>query len=99
MRSLLAEGHTRRQYEQLSGHLRSLVDSRVLTSPFAKDEALIEQTRANLDQHALSERAYSRLKRLLLNERVPDTTFLRSEERCVGKECVSTCRSRWSPDP
>src|SRR3546814_16293593 len=22
----------------------------------------------------------------------------RSEERCVGKECVSTCRSRWSPD-
>src|SRR3546814_17772480 len=22
---------------------------------------------------------------------------LRSEERLVGKECVSTCRSRWSP--
>src|SRR3546814_14170788 len=22
----------------------------------------------------------------------------RSEERSVGKECVSTCRSRWSPD-
>src|SRR3546814_4702019 len=22
---------------------------------------------------------------------------LRSEERRVGKECVSTCRSRWSP--
>src|SRR3546814_12389225 len=32
-----------------------------------------------------------------------DTTFMtfdhdmRSEERRVGKECVSTCRSRWSP--
>src|SRR3546814_19161856 len=25
-----------------------------------------------------------------------DATF-RSEERRVGKECVSTCRSRWSP--
>src|SRR3546814_2950698 len=25
-----------------------------------------------------------------------DTSF-RSEERRVGKECVSTCRSRWSP--
>src|SRR3546814_3484127 len=25
-------------------------------------------------------------------------TALRSEERRVGKECVSTCRSRWSPD-
>src|SRR3546814_14899151 len=23
----------------------------------------------------------------------------RSEERRVGKECVSTCSSRWSPDP
>src|SRR3546814_13150675 len=22
---------------------------------------------------------------------------IRSEERSVGKECVSTCRSRWSP--
>src|SRR3546814_4253922 len=26
----------------------------------------------------------------------PDMTS-RSEERRVGKECVSTCRSRWSP--
>src|SRR3546814_8337384 len=26
------------------------------------------------------------------------TDALRSEERRVGKECVSTCRSRWSPD-
>src|SRR3546814_11514852 len=25
------------------------------------------------------------------------TLFHRSEERRVGKECVSTCRSRWSP--
>src|SRR3546814_20580481 len=24
-------------------------------------------------------------------------TAVRSEERRVGKECVSTCRSRWSP--
>src|SRR3546814_16693596 len=24
---------------------------------------------------------------------------IRSEERRVGKECVSTCRSRWSPCP
>src|SRR3546814_16955482 len=25
------------------------------------------------------------------------TGLFRSEERRVGKECVSTCRSRWSP--
>src|SRR3546814_6036610 len=27
----------------------------------------------------------------------PDAPGSRSEERRVGKECVSTCRSRWSP--
>src|SRR3546814_14675586 len=26
-----------------------------------------------------------------------DSSAARSEERRVGKECVSTCRSRWSP--
>src|SRR3546814_1324737 len=30
------------------------------------------------------------------SERYPDAPE-RSEERRVGKECVSTCRSRWSP--
>src|SRR3546814_11396078 len=28
---------------------------------------------------------------------LPLVYTLRSEERRVGKECVSTCRSRWSP--
>src|SRR3546814_18618421 len=28
-----------------------------------------------------------------------EITHDRSEERRVGKECVSTCRSRWSPYP
>src|SRR3546814_15579350 len=30
-------------------------------------------------------------------ERVQRARIVRSEERRVGKECVSTCRSRWSP--
>src|SRR3546814_13181169 len=33
------------------------------------------------------------------NKIVIDTNHFRSEERRVGKECVSTCRSRWSPYP
>src|SRR3546814_13701743 len=33
--------------------------------------------------------------RLLEAQRLEQRT--RSEERRVGKECVSTCRSRWSP--
>src|SRR3546814_6652162 len=36
------------------------------------------------------------LPRRPLRER-PVPGALRSEERRVGKECVSTCRSRWSP--
>src|SRR3546814_13453973 len=32
---------------------------------------------------------------LIVVDRAVD--LLRSEERRVGKECVSTCRSRWSP--
>src|SRR3546814_1959582 len=30
---------------------------------------------------------------------VDKVASMRSEERRVGKECVSTCRSRWSPYP
>src|SRR3546814_16907156 len=29
--------------------------------------------------------------------RLTEIPGIRSEERRVGKECVSTCRSRWSP--
>src|SRR3546814_13357269 len=32
------------------------------------------------------------LRTIIVTERA-----IRSEERRVGKECVSTCRSRWSP--
>src|SRR3546814_2947360 len=43
-----------------------------------------------------------RSKRLLANAANPSGRLKycvsgRSEERRVGKECVSTCRSRWSP--
>src|SRR3546814_1631114 len=35
---------------------------------------------------------------LYLGRRLPEGELVvRSEERRVGKECVSTCRSRWSP--
>src|SRR3546814_12195436 len=39
------------------------------------------------------------LPRNAIDEQSADTfgIALRSEERRVGKECVSTCRSRWSP--
>src|SRR3546814_20573796 len=33
----------------------------------------------------------------LVDQTGRDVSTRRSEERRVGKECVSTCRSRWSP--
>src|SRR3546814_11292503 len=52
-------------------------------------------------------RAYDLLKKArefrgTLDLEIPEKQVIlddeRSEERRVGKECVSTCRSRWSPD-
>src|SRR3546814_17804201 len=35
--------------------------------------------------------------RIVTRVSMPVRSSIRSEERRVGKECVSTCRSRWSP--
>src|SRR3546814_12596711 len=42
-------------------------------------------------------RARFPIEHLLGNARGDAPHRVRSEERRVGKECVSTCRSRWSP--
>src|SRR3546814_18902055 len=41
--------------------------------------------------------ALDHLERAASQVTVSGSTFSRSEERRVGKECVSPCRSRWSP--
>src|SRR3546814_17355206 len=59
-----------------------------------------ELGRMNLG-HALAERdrdPFARHRVDLVRRRLPDRAQdQRSEERRVGKECVSTCRSRWVP--
>src|SRR3546814_20465893 len=47
------------------------------------------------DQYAKADATPSRDSGL--HQTLPRRQRLRSEERRVGKECVSTCRSRWSP--
>src|SRR3546814_11065825 len=51
-------------------------------------EFLLRMLAATLRWHR-SDRAFDQLQQRLLHAR--------SEARRVGKECVSTCRSRWSP--
>src|SRR3546814_12614124 len=40
---------------------------------------------------------HAQVEPILAEARPGDRFQFRSEERRVGKECVSTCRSRWSP--
>src|SRR3546814_13989525 len=49
------------------------------------------------DKDAAMEAFSTGATRLLVATTVIEVGVDRSEERRVGKECVSTCRSRWSP--
>jgi type VI secretion system protein ImpL len=71
----LPEDYTRRSFDALSGHLRSLMEASALSSPFAQDQSLVSSARADLDSYSLAKRAYSRLRRLLLSDGLPDITF------------------------
>src|SRR3546814_11531361 len=42
-------------------------------------------------------RVLRKVEQVVREEMVRAGAIERSEERRVGKECVSTCRSRWSP--
>src|SRR3546814_19776345 len=57
-----------------------------LTKP-VRDQTLLDAVTAGIERD-IAERANAQI----VHEQVE-----RSEERRVGKECVSTCRSRWSP--
>src|SRR3546814_5181617 len=72
------------------------------SSNIAENGLDAEQNRANIlevDPEAKTYRIYSSGMRTPTGvDFDPATGQMKSEERRVGKECVSTCRSRWSPD-
>src|SRR3546814_15410088 len=47
--------------------------------------------------HWLSKYFHRKLPPAAAEDATQEALLARSEERRVGKECVSTCRSRWSP--
>src|SRR3546814_958965 len=57
---------------------------------FSKTERDVNTGEVTKVRHLIATMAYQYVD-------VPPTETVRSEERRVGKECVSTCRSRWSP--
>src|SRR3546814_15256464 len=67
-------------------------------------EARVQQAEAELDRARAQlremQRQWKRASQLYEKKAVSESRRdQRSEERSVGKECVSTCRSRWSPYP
>lgn len=65
LRRNLPQNITQVQLHQMEGHLFRLLVPQIQSSPYAKDEALITQKRALINQQPLSARVYDRLKRVL----------------------------------
>lgn len=76
MRNSLPVNYTRAEYDRLSNHVGNLLDQGVITSPFPKNEALVERVRSNLDRHSLPVRVYSRMQRLLANAELKPATLV-----------------------
>src|SRR3546814_2714868 len=71
---------------------------------FAYDQRHVEAARGQDGGHVdVGQERHHDIGRLFADQRpqgaqaLPGGQRTRSEERRVGKECVSTCRSRWSP--
>src|SRR3546814_12936241 len=63
------------------------------------DVVQLQQVLLNLIRNAVEAMSESKIRELTIGARQAGDKVIieRSEERRVGKECVSTCRSRWSP--
>src|SRR3546814_8404200 len=83
-------------------------DAIIVTAPFVRDRAASLTPVNVLTRESLARELRSTIGETLARQPgVSATSFGpnasrpilrgRSEERRVGKECVSTCRSRWSP--
>lgn len=68
----IGAGLTREQRTNLESHLKALFAERVVTSPFAKDDRLVTETRNRLAGVPLAQRAYARLRRILLQTSPPN---------------------------
>src|SRR3546814_13509536 len=71
-----------------------------LAVSFAHDTAYAQGLAQRMIGKARADQHHGNLKTPCSRKQIrPDLALdqYRSEERRVGKECVSTCRSRWSP--
>ncbi|MDR2155029.1 MAG: type VI secretion system membrane subunit TssM [Burkholderiaceae bacterium] len=69
---------TRQQRANLESHLGALFAGRVVNSPFVKDERLIAEARERLAGQPLAQRAYGRLRRIILQSSPPNVFSIAS---------------------
>src|SRR3546814_3715752 len=71
---------------------RGFVGAGVIAAVLLADLMVAETPDRRIDGHQIT---------YFAGQYIPDYVLpiYRSEERRVGKECVSTCRSRWAPYP
>src|SRR3546814_6004733 len=78
--------------------------SDVCSSDLGREGGAVLEARRRLDDHlrnvASEETGQPQPRgRVIVDHQHPHDDLARPEERRVGKECVSTCRYRWSPYP
>src|SRR3546814_15601884 len=73
-------------------------DHRLLTDRSVFDNIALPLTLRGMRRGEIGRRVRSVLEQLGLGERERALPTQRSEERRVGKECVGTCKSRWSAE-
>src|SRR3546814_13724957 len=96
---LLGGQHSLQVHHRFIGDARSgFHTDRRSAETDAYSQAVLAAIDADIDQPPRSIRQACFLA-LVLVHNTDLQPQARSEERRVGKECVSTCRSRWSPYP
>src|SRR3546814_13445745 len=87
-----------RQAEARGAHVVLFTDPWM--SPIAEiaDVVIIASVEVDSPYDSLAP-AVAQIEALVAHAVVREKRAMRSEERRVGQECVSTCRSLWSPSP
>src|SRR3546814_20534643 len=88
--------------KSLSSVLRSVDAAQLAIALKGADEEMVDMCLATMSQRAAEtirdEMAeMTMVKRADVDDAQKSVMQTRTEERRVGKECVRTCRSRWSP--
>ena len=90
---LLSSSDAKKVYTQTTAAVLRMKDSTMETVSKVQEQAgdILE------DAKAINEARAAKAEAEVIEDAAKAETAERSEERRVGKECASMCRSRWSP--